>query len=191
MIPDDVPSGRFLGDFSDINNYYTTDAVCPIVAFPYMVINFWSNVPGLPDNEDRQIMRDIVKMTSRPAHIGDLVNKFVEKYLSDHYISIHWRYNEDDWYHGGCTKGKGETKICKQVNAMKNPSQLARSLYDYLEKKHEPTAENLELKRKIPDGINKIYIASPPSEVDLLSAARSHLATISSKYKIYLQSDVS
>jgi len=73
---------------------------------------------------------------------------------------------------------------------MKDPAQLARSLFEYLEKKHE-NSENWEEKRKIPDRISKIYIASPPSEVDLLAAARSELNKLSPNYKIYLQSNVS
>ena len=98
IYPDEPPSGRFK-NFSKIVELYSTDSICPIVAFPYMIFNFWANVLGAK-NIDNEIMREIVKSTSRPNHIIKLVQEFQTKFLTENYISIHWRYNEDDWYHG-------------------------------------------------------------------------------------------
>ena len=63
-------NGRFDLDrnFSEI---YPKDPTCAIVAFPYMIFNFWSNVVGDID-ENKQILRDIIQMTSRSwDHIID------------------------------------------------------------------------------------------------------------------------
>ena len=72
-------------------------------------------MPGV-ETADKAIMKDIVKMTSRPRHVIRLVDEFFEENLSKHYISIHWRYNDNDWYHGGCNKDKDRDKLCKLCN---------------------------------------------------------------------------
>ena len=67
-------------------------------------------MPGV-ETADKAIMKDIVKMTSRPRHVIRLVDEFFEENLSKHYISIHWRYNDNDWYHGGCNKDKDRDNV--------------------------------------------------------------------------------
>ena len=86
---------------------------------------------------------------------------------------------------------KGDSQICLQIRAMKDPEQLAEALFDYLEKAVERNPEASPTARTVPDKINKIYIASPPSEVALLDQARSRLNQITSKYAVYLQTGVS
>lgn len=129
----------------DFSSFYPEEPKCAIAAYPYMIFNFWSNVVGGID-QNRQILRDIVKSTSRkrvifqyffhksffdfyiyihllsikrqnksfsrPQTVKDLVSQFRLRFLDDEYLTIHWRYNKGDWYHGGCQKGKDRDKIC-------------------------------------------------------------------------------
>ena len=48
----------------DFTLFYPEEPKCAIAAYPYMIFNFWSNVVGGID-QNRQILRDIVKSTSR------------------------------------------------------------------------------------------------------------------------------
>ena len=53
----------------------------------------------------------------RPQSVVELVQSFREEFLADEYLTIHWRYNKGDWYHGGCQKGK---EMCRLFSVWKN-----------------------------------------------------------------------
>ena len=52
---------------------------CAILAFPYMSISFHlAETKRIPE-EDKQLMRDIIKLTPRPHFIRNAVTEFIEK----------------------------------------------------------------------------------------------------------------
>jgi hypothetical protein len=115
---------------------------------------FHERFSQLTSPEDKAVLKKILQNTARPNHVEKVVKVFATKFLGEKYLSIHWRYNEGDWFHGACgTKIMGPTKkrICDQVNALKNPKMLALSLFHYLK-------DQISV-------LTTIYIACPPSEV--------------------------
>ena len=65
--------------FTKINHYYDSEEKCAILAFPYMSISFHlAETKRIPE-EDKQLMRDIIKLTPRPHFIRNAVTEFIEK----------------------------------------------------------------------------------------------------------------
>ncbi|CAG5104209.1 Oidioi.mRNA.OKI2018_I69.chr1.g1144.t1.cds [Oikopleura dioica] len=160
LIPEKKPRGRFGqdGNFTTFQSLYDTDHSCALIGFPYMDINFAKNIFNekiLP--EDRQLMVDIIKATGRPTHIEEVADLFVKEFINDSgYVALHWRYNDDDWWHGGCDidagvfrDGNGDLeqkgpKLCKQLSLMRNPKIFAKQIDTYLSRGLESTTQNIK-----------------------------------------------
>ena len=113
------------------------------MAFPYMDINFAKNLFNERfSEEDRQLMADIMMATGPPIHIEESVQNFVKSKMAGDggYVSVHWRFNVGDWWHGGCDiRSDGQAKhadaeICKQLTYMRDPRNFAKQVDSFLTK---------------------------------------------------------
>jgi hypothetical protein len=43
------------------------------------------------------MMRDIVAMTPRPKHVKESIDEFIKRRIRKKFVSMHWRYNDEDW----------------------------------------------------------------------------------------------
>lgn len=153
------------------------DEKCAVLAFPYNLVNFWS--AAKKKGEDHELVKQIVAHTGRPPFVVDLAQAFAKQELNGDYITLHWRYNSGDWLHGICDKS-GNTKeklseICTQISMMKKPEVFASQISSFID--------------TIP-GVNSIYIASPPSETEMLNKGRQFLAKTRPDIKVVLQSEL-
>jgi len=76
-------SGKYK-NFTKIKADFTTDDKCPVLSFPYNMINFWKSFgPGRSSIStfDMELLTDIVQYTTRPRFILNLVNRFIPVYL--------------------------------------------------------------------------------------------------------------
>ena len=73
------------------------------------------------------------------------------------------------------------------MDSLRNPVQMADSISKFL---HE-LSNSVDIPENSTINLTKIYIASPPSELEILLQAREELRIIAPKLKIVLQSDVS
>lgn len=174
-------SAKYSKDHMSITKDFATADQCPLLAFPYNMINFWRGTNKDSQDfsiEDSIIMNDIVRHTIRPKFILNLVDTFAEQYIKSKYISIHWRYNENDWLHGSCENGKSKKPICNQIKLMHKPPELAGAILNYL-----------NIIRETED-VDYMYIAAPPSEQQLLQSVRNELLKSIPEFTIILQSEV-
>ena len=86
-----------------INHYYDSDEKCAILGFPYMSVSFHLAETNRISKEDKQLMVDIISMTQRPVFVRNAVTAFLDN-MESPFVAMHWRYNQDDWLHGGCSK---------------------------------------------------------------------------------------
>ncbi|CAG5109954.1 Oidioi.mRNA.OKI2018_I69.chr2.g4420.t1.cds [Oikopleura dioica] len=193
------------GNNTIMETIYDSDHSCAIMAYPYMDINFARNLfhPKIND-EDKELMKDIMKATGRPLHIEEVVQEFVKNAIGgdETYVSMHWRYNAGDWWHGGCDikdghykaakrNGDGEDKIpeiCRKLTYMRDPRNFAMQVNEFLTKTWANV--NNEKGRIIPNIIKTMYIATPPSELDLMERMREELKKINPELKIFVQTDI-
>ncbi|CBY38889.1 unnamed protein product [Oikopleura dioica] len=106
------------GNNTLMQTLYDTDHSCTIMAYPYMDINFARNLfhPKIAD-EDKELMADILKATGPPMHVEEVVQNFIKTAIGGdgNYVSMHWRYNVGDWWHGGCDIIDGHYKAANEM----------------------------------------------------------------------------
>ncbi|CAG5098286.1 Oidioi.mRNA.OKI2018_I69.XSR.g15529.t1.cds [Oikopleura dioica] len=97
--------------------------------------------------------------------------------LNGDYVTLHWRYNSGDWLHGTCDKREKKKldDICTQIEMMKRPEIFTAQISAFIDSV---------------EGVNSIYIASPPSETEMLNKGRAFLAKTRPDIKVVLQSEV-
>ena len=112
-------------------------------------------------------MSDIMKATGRPKHMEIVAQQFIQKFMKSGFVALHWRYNDDDWWHGGCDidsgvfKNGGDLenkgpKLCKKLSLMRKPEIFAQQVNIYLSRKFN-AQENEG--RNIPENIKvKIFL---------------------------------
>jgi len=193
------------GNNTLMQTLYDTDHSCTIMAYPYMDINFARNLfhPKIAE-EDKELMADILKATGPPMHVEEVVHQFIKSAMGDDgsYVAMHWRYNVGDWWHGGCDiidghykaakrNGKGDDvipEICKKLTFMRNPLNFANQVNEFLTKSW--AAVNNEKGRVIPSVIKTMYIATPPSELQLMEDMRKELKKINPMLTVLFQADI-
>ena len=130
---------------------------CAVTGFPYESVNFMKLVTSKTENAEENLAREIIKFTERPKHIKNLISKFIRLYSGNktnpNFMAIHWRYDEKDWKDEQCRR-KPDFIICKDFDIMRDPERLSSAIEKYLS----------SLKEKF----DFIYIAAPPSELDLI-----------------------
>ena len=115
------------------------------MGFPYMNINFARNIFNSKFSlEDRELMSDITKATGRPKHMETVAQEFIQKFMKSGFVAVHWRYNDGDWWHGGCDidsgifkngANKGHAILCKKLSLMRKPEIFAQQVNIYLSQK--------------------------------------------------------
>ncbi|CBY39711.1 unnamed protein product [Oikopleura dioica] len=201
VVPEKKPKGRFGqdGNFTFLETTYNTNNSCALMAFPYMDINFARNIFNSKFSpQDRELMADIIKATARPRNMEKVAQEFIDKFMKSGFVALHWRYNDDDWWHGGCDIDSGVfmnggdledkgPKLCKKLSLMRKPEIFAQQVNIYLSRKiNAPEKDG----RFIPQNIKIMYIATPPSETSLIIKMRKELKLINPKITIFMQSEL-
>lgn len=192
--PFDLPFGR-----NELNELYPVEDPCAVWLFPYRNINlrisYMLDQDGLTAGRRRRLQnqssyiqttKDIINFTKRPKFVRDLVQELIPKVFENQekFISMHWRYNEDDWFiHCDADGKKGKHRTIRDLpkrkqsrktvldyksdicdfarNLTQNPDYIANALIKYLSY----------------TSVNSIFIASPPSEEKFMEQVKSAVFT--------------
>ena len=159
---------------------YESDHRCPILGFPYRGISFHKTLEG-PRHaakisaNDREIMRRIVAETPRPHHVREAIAKFISEKIKTNYVAMHWRYNDDDWAMH-CEHDHGNQKTCnKIIEIMHDAQRMGNAFVNYL---------------KTLQGIDIMYIAAPPDEMDMLNRVKIEIMKKLPTVQIFLSTQV-
>ena len=179
--PTDKITTKFVRNLTRIEGYYSTDHICPVIVYPYQMVNFWHhlNLYSMGKiTDDNQIMKDIVIHTPRPSFLQNFVDQFLTR-LGGPFLAIHWRYDAEDWVKEQCSNNTPQRSfICQNPSIMTSADELATFIIKYI-KKAQTEAE-----------FDFMYIASPPAQVELLENVRELVTLAMPTFHIYLQSEV-
>ena len=130
-------------------------------------------------------MSDITKATGRPKHMETVAQEFIQKFMKSGFVAVHWRYNDDDWWHGGCDIDSGIFKngankdganaiFCKKLSLMRKPEIFAQQVNIYLSQKFN--AQEKE-KRTIPQNI-KVFKTPVVNSLTIFAFARGFVKIV-------------
>lgn len=161
----------------DIKAIYGTDAACALWLFPYHTVGFtkildyelnvdFNALEQYPDDYqnwhkgDISLMSAIVQYTPRPKYIQDIGKKVINDLFGENavFMSMHWRYDEEDWVLHCQRESYADSQTCKVVmRAIQNPQDVSAKLVEYIQ-------------GVLDTGIylTGIYIAAPLDAVDLI-----------------------
>ena len=78
-----------------IRKLWTTAAKCALILFPYHSVDFRHLQHAT--NENAKLMKRIIIQTKRPSYIRELAADFIRQEIGKSFVSLHWRYDKQDW----------------------------------------------------------------------------------------------